>query len=446
MLTHGWGSHQDVSLYLNRCQVDTEEPLVHRVWQQVLLRRRAIGKVVDFGAGDGRFSRAGAYKSYVGYEIDSSRFGKAALPQDARMEQGCAFSTQISDADLTIGNPPYVRNQDLPQGWREHAAQVIESRTSVTPSGLANAWQYFFLLSLASTAPDGLVALVIPFEWVSRPSSKSLRNYIRQNNWNVAVYRLNDSAFYRVLTTSSITIVDKSRQEGAWTFYAEDDGGHFTQMPSETGHVDGVLPYLRATQTNSGMRAKRGLSPGTQEILTLTESERARLGLRPGEDVVECVTSLRHLPASIGALNTEAFRKHFRDEGKKCWLIRTDVAPSKTLMSYLSSVAEGKRATATCRDRDEWWKFTMPSVPHLLVSSGFRGDGTKSVVNTVKARAVGSVCGVYGVPRESRDRVASQIREFSLGARVVAHSNGLKKLEINQINAVLESLGDKENA
>lgn len=73
----------------------------------------------------------------------------AVLPNHARLINRCAFSDDIEDADVCIGNPPFVGNQDLPVGWRHRASEVLKRRTGLTVSGLANAWQYFFLLSLA---------------------------------------------------------------------------------------------------------------------------------------------------------------------------------------------------------------------------------------------------------------------------------------------------------
>lgn len=63
----------DVSLYLERCQIDTPLTLVEATWRRVTALRPDIGKVVDFGAGDGRFAHGGRFKSYVGFEIDSKR-------------------------------------------------------------------------------------------------------------------------------------------------------------------------------------------------------------------------------------------------------------------------------------------------------------------------------------------------------------------------------------
>ena len=44
--THEWGSETEVTLYLDRCQVDTPDAVVQRVWKEVLLRRKKISKGV----------------------------------------------------------------------------------------------------------------------------------------------------------------------------------------------------------------------------------------------------------------------------------------------------------------------------------------------------------------------------------------------------------------
>lgn len=434
------GVSPSATLYLGRCQVDTPQPLVKKVWDVVNDVRDSIGKVVDFGAGDARFARYGRYRAYVGYEIDPSRCSLKGLPGHAEIVNACAFSEDIHDADVCIGNPPYVRNQDLPEGWRQQAAATVERRTGVKISGLANAWQYFFLLSLASTHDQGLVALVIPFEWVSRPSSKALREYIESQGWGVNVYRMQDKTFDRVLTTSSITVIDKATRGAVWQYHREDDDGSFTRMRSPAGGRRKLLPYDRPAAMT--IVAKRGLSPGTQEFLTLTEGERARCGLKIGTDVVRCVTSLRPIADDTVALDEAAFKRDFVDAGRKCWLVRTDRAPSGRLQRYLDSVPEEGRQTSTCTGRDVWWQFSMPTAPALLMATGFRGR-PKVVTNTIGALAVGGVCGIYGASTRRAKQIADALRGEDYGGRVVSHSNGLRKLEINQINALLKSLTDK---
>lgn len=441
-LTEAWGSRAAVSLYLDRCQVDTPVATVAKVWQHVFERRpEPIASVVDFGAGDGRFARHRHYLQYRGYEIDPTRFPREPLPQGASLVHQCAFSKIIDDADLCIGNPPYVRNQDLPTGWRQQVADSLFARTGVRLSGLANAWQYFFLLGLASTKCDGMVALVIPYEWVSRPSVTFLREYIRRNCWGVSVYRLRDETFQQVLTTSSITIIDKSCSTGSWQYLEEREDGGFRALPSPAESSDGVVDYLkRSKMDKSQIFAKRGLSPGTQRVLVLTEGERVRHGLRMNDDVVPCITSFRHLDTSCIAITSDVFAQTYRRAGLKCWLVRTDKLPSRRLRDYLSGIPENEYQTVTCLQREEWWKFLMPEVPPILAATGFRGDRPKVALNCVNARAVGSVAGIYGVPVRKRRDFVRAFQGLNLADRIVPHSNGLKKLEIHQINALIEEM------
>jgi len=438
-LTEEWGSYEAVTLYLDRCQVDTPYDVVSALWRHIAERRDHVGKVVDFGAGDGRFAWKGAkYEAYVGYEIDVARSQHAKLPSRATLLNRCAFADTIDDADVCIGNPPYVRNQDLPDGWRQRVAKVVRERTGVSISGLANAWQYFALLALASTKADGLVALLIPFEWVSRPSARSLRNYIQKNRWDVSVYRLRDETFQGVLTTSSITMIDKRRSAGKWTYYEETHDGKYRQIASPSGTTSGVLRYATsAAEKAAPVFVRRGLSPGTQQVLTLTEGERARFGLQIDTDVVPCVTSLRSIDPDCLTLTLAVFRDKFRDAGMKCWLIRTDKQPSFRLQAYLDRVPKSQRSTRTCELRDEWWKFSMPHVPQLLVSSGFRGPRPKAVCNTVQARAVGAVFGVYGLSTARARRLAKHISALNLSGRIVSHSNGLMKIEPRQLHTLV---------
>lgn len=426
-------------MYLDRCQVDTPSTLVGAAWKHVQDLRKDIHTVIDFGAGDGRFAFRGKYKRYIGYEIDPSRSENNLLPRNAKILNQCAFERPIKNADLCIGNPPFVRNQDLPLGWRQRVSALLARRTGVDLSGLANAWQYFFLLSLISAKHNGLIALIIPFEWVTRPAARKLREYIIKKKWNVNVYRLVDTTFDSVLTTSSITIVDKSKSDGEWSYFAETAEGNYIPLPSPSGDRKGIIPYSsRKGRGKGGPRAMRGLSPGTQKVLTLTEGERVRAGLRRRTDVVPCVTTLRHLPPKIKRLDEKSFNEFYRDTGHKCWLIRTDRKPSKRLHGYLKKVDSAEYQTSTCLERDTWWKFNMPPIPNVLMSMCFRNQlFPKGVRNGIGARAVGGVCGIYGIKKGDVSRIVNGFGDMDIRRRVVAYSNGLRKLEINQLNTLL---------
>ena len=438
-LTERWGDAESVSSYLNRCRVDTPGRVVAATWQRVhKLRPEGVGKVVDLGAGDGRFALDGSYRTYVGYEIDGERYANTELPANARLVTQCAFADTQSDADVCIGNPPFVRNQQIPASWLRDVREIVRQRTGVVPSGLANAWQYFFLNALARLQADGLAALVVPFEWVSRPSADALRGYIRDKRWDVYVYRLPEGEFPRVLTTASISIVDKRGTHGRWRLFEVLPDGNDKRLESATGHKAEVLRYKQSSDVGAlRATAKRGLSPGTQKALVVTEEERGVHKLARGRDVVACVTSLRHMGEDVRELGAEEFERHYVDAGRRCWLIRSDGDISAELRKYLDGVPEPKRQTKTCLKRLEWWRFSMPEVPNLLFAQGFRGRFPKVVKNTVGARAVGGVCGIYHATEAQIAELTSGGGEIDLRERVVPYSSGFYKVEINQINALL---------
>jgi hypothetical protein len=434
--------HADVlrgdTLYLGRCQHDTPSSLVSLAWAQVHARRKHIEAVVDFGAGDGRFALPGNFDTYLGYEVDARRvveFESASIQVRAH----CAFSHDQQNADLCIGNPPYVRNQDLPSGWRSMAASEIERRTGVRLSGLANAWQYFLMLALWSVRDDGLVVQVVPFEWVYRPAAEQVRAYIVEKGWSVDVYRLPDGTFGDVLTSASITVIDKRTRRSAWRFHAMTADGSTRRLSSASGGKAGVLAYTSVKDKKAPV-ARRGLSPGTQKALTLTEGERVHAGLKIGSDVVRCVTSLRPLPESVADLNLAAFKEFLQDQGAKCWLIRTDREPSKRLARYLSSVDPSVYQTATCLARADWWRFAMPGTPQALVSQTFKGSRPKAVVNSIHARAVGGVSGIYNLEDSDAGKLIAGIRSANLDGHLVEYASGLQKLEINQLNTLVAQL------
>ncbi len=309
----------------------------------------------------------------------------------------------------------------------------------VSPSGLANAWQYFMVQALSATTADGVVALIVPYEWVTRPSSAAVRDHIRQHNWGVSVYRLEDSTFDSVLTTASITIIDKSAS-GSWAYFLMERDGTYRQLQAPVEGTSGVLGY-RSRARRPGARLKRGLSPGSQKVFTLTEGERIRNGLSK-RDVVPCVTTLRHLPGNVTDLDNAAWADHFKDAGARCWLINTEGEPSKELSAYLDAVPAEVRDTATCRARDPWWRYKLPEIPAMLASLTFKGMRPKVVKNTVAVRAVGSASGINNILPGQQEKLLNVLLQLDLRDRVVAYAHGLRKIEVGQFNMLLSEILD----
>lgn len=426
-------SSQKTAYELARSQVSTPLDIVELFWRITHTYRNHFPRLLDLGAGDGRFALVGRYDSYVGIEIDHQRHPLDDLPQNAKVEYHCAFEANGTRYDACIGNPPYVRHHDLNRRWRDSIVRCLEAETGVSINRKCNLYVYFIFLAILKARNTGLVSLLVPYDWASRPAAAPLRSFIEQNRWSVDVYKFSVPIFDGVLTTASISVIDKRNREGQWNYYRLTRNGGVSRLQSITGSAQHLLPY----EARGKIWAQRGMSPGSQRVFTLTEGERIHAGLTK-QDVWPCVTSLRGVPDSLSLLTQPAFHKRFVDAGAKCWLIRSsDPEPSPRLQAYLSNVPKEIRATATCEAREIWYKYPLFPIPQLIVSTGFKSFGPKVLVNTVGARAVGAVAGIYADVPVSTRAIRHYLTKVNLEDHVVPHAKEFRKLEVGQLNALL---------
>lgn len=417
-----------------QCQIYTPKTTVELFWKLLRIKRPDLGSVVDLGAGDGRFSQYGHYNRYLGLEIDKES-NRIKLPTNAAIEICCAFEHDGRGWDAAIGNPPYVRHHYIELEWSELIAERFRNTLDVRLNRQANLFIYFFFLGLEITKDDGIVAMITPYEWVSRPSAKPLRDLIEKSGWSVDVYRFREDVFQDVMTTASVSIIDKSTKKTKWSLFEIDKDYAVSRKGNVAGSRFKVLPH----EKRGPWWTLRGLSPGTQRSFTLTEGERICNGLSL-DDVVPCVTTLKHLPTDCKELDKRAFNRYFRDNGVKCWLIKSyESSISHSLQAYLKAVPYENRDTATCNLRAIWYQFTPFPVAQVLVASGFTSKGPKVAINVVGAHHVGSVYGLFGASQQSAKTVA-YISNYDFEKRVVAHSGKLKKIEVRQMNAVLNRM------
>lgn len=438
-------SDEGASAYLSRCQVDTPKLLVRLVWMLVNRRRPNAGKVIDLGCGDARFASEGTYESYTGFEIDERRApAKSGLGPTVRVE--CAFAARDTRARYStcVGNPPYVRHHDLGIDWLERANTRLRAVDGYTPDGRSNAYVYFMWLALDCVEADGLVALVVPYEWVSRPASARLRRYVEDNHWSVDVYYLRDAQFERVLTTACVALIDKSPKKMGWHLHEiSADGSELQRRTQLTRTTHRRLEY---EQPETGTHAMRGLSPGGQGDFVLTEELRIRYRLVAGRDVLPAVTSFRQLTTSQSTLTERLFREEFVNNGKRCWLINPDATPHEALKAYLAKIPALTRENYTCSNRDVWWRFQLPGSADILYSSGFKNKAPKMLRNEIGAVHVGAVHGIFCKPKSLSASLLAMLREFDFASKVVPLSNAFLKIEVNQMNAVLNQLQARASA
>lgn len=422
---------------LKQCQLDTPDEIIRFVWTQISARRSRVGNVLDLGAGDGRFAKHGRFDRYIGYEIDAKRIPTFATT-DYRILHADALDA-VGSFDVVIGNPPYIRNQDLKDGWRRRAVDLLEAEAGVEVDLRANLYVYFMWLALRRSKSDGLIAQVVPADWLVRPSSRHLREYIASKKWSVSSYVFDDAKglFPRVKTNLTLTLIDK-RENSSWSYFGVTNAFSVVPASERQGLVDALKPFPAQQRRIDGLRATRGLSPGAQEVFVLTESQRINSRISKSS-VAPCVTSLRALPRSLKSLTEDAFNKHFVDAGRRCWLLKTDSAKlAKPVKRWLKAVPKSVRENGTCGKREPWYSFAAPISPDILYGSGFSKAAPLFIVNQVGAKAVGSVHGILGAKDPAS--VAMRLRSVDYASSRFQHARQLMKIEVSQMNELLGQL------
>jgi hypothetical protein len=417
-------------------QVRTPPRVVSLFWSLAHMHRERFGAVTDFGAADGRFATGGKFKSYLGIEIDPSWSPQSKLPPNSRIAYGCAFKRRETDFDACIGNPPYVRHHDIESPWKEKTAQRLSERLGLDFRLDANLYLYFMALAFEKTNDAGFVGLILPHEWISRPSASPLKKFIQEKRWNVEIYRFDAPIFQNVLTTASITFVDKATSDGSWRYFDVSSTYAISPTSKITKIRRSPLPYAK----RANVWARRGISPGNQRVFVLREEERLRFGLSL-RDVVPAVTSLRGLPASLGRLTKSAFKRYFVAGGQRCWLVKSRGKKlSSRIRTYLKSVPKADRSTTTCSQRKIWYHYENPLSPPVIFHSCFTGKAPKVVRNEIRAVSVGTTYGVFSSAthtKQSWTALRNYLASYPFRDAVIPHAHSLRKVEVRQLNHVL---------
>jgi len=112
--------------------------------------------------------------------------------------------------DVIIGNPPYVRVQNLP----EESRKFINKNYFTASKGNIDLFIPFFELGLKLLKKDGRMGYISPNSYYSSRSSQKLREYMQQNNFIEKILDFNHlSIFSGVTTYTCITILEKSFNE-----------------------------------------------------------------------------------------------------------------------------------------------------------------------------------------------------------------------------------------
>lgn len=118
---------------------------------------------------------------------------------------------ELPSADLVVGNPPYVRLEDVPK----HLAAEYRARWT-TMGGRADLYVGFYERGLQSLNDDGVLAFICADRWMRNSYGKGLRGLITEGPWAVdTIVRLHDVDCFEedVAAYPAITVLRRGPQK-----------------------------------------------------------------------------------------------------------------------------------------------------------------------------------------------------------------------------------------
>lgn len=143
----------------NRGQVFTPE----RIVRLMLSLRQGRGRTLEPSAGDGAF--AAHFRNCVAIELDASVAPACALIQNF-------FSYPVSEKFSTvIGNPPYVRHQDI-----EDETKVLLNTGRF--DGRSNLYLFFIEKAVQHLKPGGELIFIVPRDFIKLTAARRLNSWL----------------------------------------------------------------------------------------------------------------------------------------------------------------------------------------------------------------------------------------------------------------------------
>ena len=188
-----------------------------------LSREPAIGRIVDPGAGSGRFAMAAgrAFRGarLVAVESDPlallllrANLTAAGLAARSEVVAGDYRCLQLGKAieergpTAFVGNPPYVRHHLIERSWKEWLHGEAK-RLDLPASGLAGLHVHFYLQTALLAAPGDIGTFVTSAEWLDVNYGKLVRALLVRQLGVESIHLVDPSVlpFGDVATTAAIT-------------------------------------------------------------------------------------------------------------------------------------------------------------------------------------------------------------------------------------------------
>ena len=204
----------------HRGQTLTPEAVVSAMFDWVDRAHQDVRRIVDPGAGTGRYILAGLKRmpQATGIAVEMDPLLAFALRANARV-LGVSDRLEIAVCDyrefelcpvdgrtLFIGNPPYVRHHDISPQWKTWYSNRLKAMGHAA-SQLAGLHLYFFLKTALLAAPGDVGCFITAAEWLDVNYGRSLRELLLNELGGRAIHLMsaNVPVFEDAMVSACIT-------------------------------------------------------------------------------------------------------------------------------------------------------------------------------------------------------------------------------------------------
>lgn len=431
-------------------------------------------RIVDAGAGSGRFLMAAARKfpkaKLIAIELDPLA---ALLLRANAAVQGFAsrLSVQLIDyreltlpritgATLFIGNPPYVRHHQISEDWKNWFADTAAAH-GFKASKLAGLHVHFFLKTRVIGQRGDFGAFITAAEWLDVNYGSIMRQMLADGLGGSSVHVIDPKAmpFADAMTTGAITCFQVGQRPADFTMRSVSSMSELAALDAGRSVTWGALANARKwsplihrdppprpaghIELGELFRVQRGQVTGCNAVWV----ENPGAPKLPARFLLPAVTKARDLLAVVDTLSDANALRRVVD--LPIDLSRLTAAERRAVDAFLRWAQLNEADLSyIARHRPAWWSVGY-KVPAAILCTYMARRAPHFVRNAVGARHINIAHGLY--PREPMDtQTVDLIVKFlhhsatTEGGRTYA--GGLIKFEPKELERLtiprLESLHD----
>ena len=390
-----------------------------------------------------------------GYEIDGAASEAASqllsqIGAPAAIETSDFFDVRPNfEADVVVGNPPYIRYQSF-SGLSREKAQWAALAAGVRLDGLASSWAPFVVHASRFLKEDGRLALVLPAELLHVNYAAPVRRYLMERFAKVSLVTFEKLVFPGVTSevllllaegagpTDSIEVIQVTGIDDLLQHRVTRQ--HWRPSPDDTKWSSALIAgesldlYRELLDTGAFVplsawgNISLGAVSGNNAYFRISPSKVAELGLAGGD-------TIDVLPPNGKALKGLSYsRKAHQELGNSdepTLLFYPHASqPSSAAQDYIAVGEEsGIHRAYKCAVRDPWWRVPVAQDTADLFVTYMNHDAPRLVSNGAGVHALNSVhCVVLHHGRRGLGKrllpVAAMNSVTALGAELLGRSYG----------------------